>query len=557
MPELTFKQQDWLDRLFLRYFPRVTNYPIEIFNKFLRFAGETPLVLPDHLQFKNEKNPNIPIMEFDIPEMLEDEPFISLIKGYLDELSKEARKKLLDELKTEVKKREFDIFEYLIRKEEKHFSIEFHNKFKSAGTYKEDVPQLFFDKLDENSILGEYNHEEECFTWDFSGLFRHSPHNIYYAYQLFAHKVYNLRGFGVSEKQTTTEYEALNKYFLNDYLKKEIPYYKNLHHKANSFSARSKQCNINRLGTYAELVNKELSVTVGDTDIHIPTDTAILINNIKRQSNDKWLDLQNSKIMNLVISESHQTTIRKKFNEIIEHLDSELISPDTKMRLKKADAPKAKLTRANAPKGEGGIFDKYKALRKLLNNPDNKDFLCLPEIKKIITSKFEEIMDENEKKLSTLSIDCPVNDEDGDKTTLRNILDQSHSINEKDTAKPLDEKIFDQIMDDKIMEAIRQNIRQQFPEELYKEFAENFAVFIKNRLYNDWNYFDSLREFDHKFNKLFDFYFNPEKFNNTALLTPMKGPFRKRMRNILHKDNMELLKKNIDNIINDKSGDRK
>jgi hypothetical protein len=166
-------------------------------------------------------------------------------------------------------------------------------------------------------------------------------------------------------------------------------------------------------------------------------------------------------------------------------------------------------------------------------------------------------MDENEKKLSTLSIDYPVNDEDGDKTTLRNILDQSHSINEKDTAKPLDEKIFDQIMDDKIMEAIRQNIRQQFPEELYKEFAENFAVFIKNRLYNDWNYFDSLREFDHKFNKLFDFYFNPEKFNNTALLTPMKGPFRKRMRNILHKDNMELLKKNIDNIINDKSGDRK
>ena len=438
MPELTKeeiqKREDWLIELLTKYFPddALNRYPTEIFVKYLRFAGKDTLVLPRHLQYPEEEldsagkpvldssgKPVVVVqMEFDIPEMIGHDPFRRLINiNHLVALRNEI-----------ALKKPFNIFVFLVRQkygtqiknEEASFSKAFvrspiYHTFGHGVAYTEDIPDLFFKNFDNRNFSGEYNSETDSFTFIFTRECRHNPgDDIIKACRYFFRKIYNLRAFGLQNGIEVKDYISLRNELFK-YLKDNIHFYRDLRrclelwiktgytknklvlkqllrHLTSNRSFFKKlllPSNIDRISeficAYDLMVEKELECRTGGNNIYVPTDQAILINNIRKKSNGPWLEREISKAEILeYFSGSEATTIRKKYNEIAIILSSELLSQKYKKILSDICTPKVKI----------GIEDIIKTMHELRNNPDNNKFLNEPYVKMIFTEPFKKLLDD-------------------------------------------------------------------------------------------------------------------------------------------------------------------
>jgi len=290
----TLPQINWLKKLFLAYFPHVSIHdcPMDIFNGYLRFATtEQPLILPLHLQFNGE-------LELDVPKMLGEEPFLGLVKK---EYLKELREKINREPKP------YDIFGHLMQKDEALFVAKFKDLHPTYSDHEENAYKLFKEKAfwGHGGNIGKYDAVLNGFTWDFTGMFSlHKPKEIYDAYRYFAHKVYNLRAFGMWREEKEASYKAPADYaplrsHLDDYLKDSIPFYHEILRKRDSYLKTEKTnawkmsaeevLNSNLIGAFAEMVNNELETVTKGTEIHSPTAPVRLIESIANKSNVTWL----------------------------------------------------------------------------------------------------------------------------------------------------------------------------------------------------------------------------------------------------------------------------
>jgi len=525
MQKLTLKQTMWLKSLFLEYFPLVlshsdplfNSYPIDLFKDHLNFAKEgQALILPKHLQFFDERESGNPSMELDLPELLGKKPFRNLID-----------KNYLDELKNEVMLKKFDIFDYIIRKEEELFSFHFLQKYNSSYIFSESVPVLFVKALNDKNIFAEYDDYAECFIWDFSQILFHHPDNLSEAYQRFAHKVYNLRAFAIEGNIPANDYthETLEKLFF-DYLKRNIENPKKLsdelkHYRESDWENPDKKSPLLRMDTYYEMVNLVLSGKIKNIDIHIPTDLSDLLGEIDKQSNNKFLDSHSD---DPFFPNGDKNTIRNIYKKIVGHSDSEFLSQKSKIEL----------INANAPKGKGNVYIKINALYELINNPENKYFLSLPDISKIITSKYIVKIDELKNRISIKSINKPIYNIDGKEISIEDLLDDSNSISGKKTVRYGEDEII--YKDD--LTVIRTCIEKQFPEEHDSKFVDELTKFLgskltnlspqakKNVLENEWK--------QYALGKVFDYYTSLNGMKDFAILGSIKKLFNLKMQNILH-----------------------
>jgi len=507
MPKLTFEQEDWLDRKFLEYFPYVSKYyPVKIFIKYLRFAKKGRLfVLPAHLQFKSRWNSTISLMEFNVPEMLSHEPFLSLIKrsNSLGILQADLRV-----LRKEIKKRTFNIFEFLICEEEALFLNEFQKIHRHAGNYSEDIPQLFFYRLDENGILGEYDLRKRCFIWDFSSISPHKPKNIYDAYRFFAHKIYNLRSFGIVEGITAKNYIQLNTELFS-YLKKNIPLasiiltgdYKKLKLKKtyNLEIINEENPKGSLVVAFAELVNKELEGVettrklVGKVnkkikkDIHIPKNTKVLISCINEQCKKvkRLLELYLKGSLS-DFSEGNKTTIRKKYKNIYKNIKPYLLSEKSLAKFESAGGPKLKVD----------AHERLLAIKELMRDPYNVIFLKDPSIQKILTKPFIDLVNSYNLR-NPQSMDVKLFDSDGDKYSPHERENNSMFYNEVS------------VEDKTINEIIIAGIKDQSPEESINKFIFYINKIGKELDFKPRSFIDKIQnEKNIKYNidKIFDYY---------------------------------------------------
>jgi len=405
MNTLTVPQTTWLNMILLRYFPNISSFYNlssafgEIFGECLRFAREQTLTLPRHLRFPGEMELDVPAseeMELDVPKMLDNEPFLHLIDNrYLAEIKEKAAKEI------------FNIFYYMARKEEERFYEGFKKKHKSSGTYDEVVPDLFFLKLGNprSRVLGKYEAEKKgkvikkYFRWDFSRMLGHNPVYFYNAYRQYAHKVYNLRSFGLLEEKTEKDYKTLEKSF-KEYLMGKIRFYKRLIDKARMIDVSNgseltdeENKTIDFCNQYDRIINEALESEIGEDRvinsnggkrlknrdyIYAPSDVAALIYTIRMRGNKKWLSMQVAKNELPVIPGNINSMMRDRFRKILNCPSSafEFLSLESQELLDRAS--------------QNDVFDKIKAMYRLAYDPNNKGFLKHPYIANIFTPEFRQ-----------------------------------------------------------------------------------------------------------------------------------------------------------------------
>lgn len=476
MPELTDKQKDWLDRKFLEYFPHVfLSHSTELFLKYTRFAENGPLSLPSHLKLLNDNG--VAEIEFDIPQLLGDDAFRRLInRNHLADLQIEA------EIRT------FDIHEFLIRKDfEAQIRAEdsqFLHQFClvcPGRTYTEDVPDLFIKII--STAYDEYDPIKGTYQINYAGISLHKQSSIIEAYRRFAHKIYTLRRFGMWRETTIqgyispSDYEKLNEHFF-EYLEQIIPFYENILQQNKKYFSKEKTSDpeifyeernkgILRVA-FAEMIYNVLETVSNRGNIRVPTAPNVLIRNITRQSNKKWLFKQNKKADLPGFKEGDETIIRKIFNDISVYLSSPFLSKKTK----------AILESANAPKGKGDPYEQLWALyEELLCNPDNQNFLNMPTIQNIFTEGVR-------RKLSSLywqqyisSMDAPLSfDSNGNEITLHS--SQNKSVLKVDGQMP----IKDEVITKETLGDILAYIKTQFTDEADAEFIKILMIDVKTQI---------------------------------------------------------------------------
>jgi len=484
MPELTKGQRIWLHGLVLQYFPNVfMPHLVELFSKFTRFAINGPLMLPGHLQFLNDHG-NAEI-EFDVPAMFGDDLLLRLInRKYLADLQSEARLRTFDVLEFLIRKE----FEARIRAEESHF-LRYFSLVCPGRTYAEDAPDLFIKMIAKN--IDEFDPINNCYKVKFADIILHKPKSINEAYQLFAHRLYSLRRFGIWKEAadpaytSPPDYKTLMKHFF-EHLGQMIPFYRNILQHDGYFSSKKpsdpeilnkeRDKGILRVA-FAEMVYNELETVPNQGDIRIPTVPDDLINNIQRQSNKQWLFKQNKKADLPSFNDSEETRIREIFKEILERLPSPFLSKKTE----------AVLESANAPKGKGDSHEKLWALyEELLCNPDNLNFLNMPAIQKILTKNVRRKLSSLYWKQYVSSMDAPLSfDSNGNEITLHSLQNESvlndgcklsveEELIEKETVKETKET----------MEDILTYIKTQFTDASDDEFIKILMDDVKT--YMNW-----------------------------------------------------------------------
>ena len=242
MPELTKPQTDWLKNLLRSYFPYIDknyqDYIEEIFIEpgYLHFAKNQELKLPRHLQYPyaiHYGNESIPVaeMELDIPAMLENEPFFSLIKN----------RDYLDDLKAKVIRERFDLFVYVAKKiynedicnQAEKFETNYMNTYGYDHNF-ESVPELFVKQLIHNKKkLAEYNFENNSFFWDYffdyKSICLHKVGDIGKSFWRFALKEYHIRSLAIPLEVAAN----INEIFRE--LIDSIPLISNINNKVNNY----------------------------------------------------------------------------------------------------------------------------------------------------------------------------------------------------------------------------------------------------------------------------------------------------------------------------------
>ena len=414
MTELTFKQKQWLKKLFLDYFPHVCtkSYPLSIFEKYFKFAENNHfLTLPQHLQCpENEKNPK-PVIKvgLDIPKMVADKdgPFFSLIKNgeYLEEIKEKAEKNV------------FNIFDYLVKKkygeevaqENCRFLEEFCEMFSSCNV---NVPDLFFKEMGRGNrgISAEYKHEEKCFqwdyTWDFSyptPLLSHTPRVIVSdistsrpgAFQYFARKLYSI--LGSRGGNPVSDYIFLIIEFFKQ-LEKDVEFYRDIRSgliETNATNSKNKERKERIRFLFESMVHYELEGVgkddkIGRNIMYVPVKYDSLTEKIKSKGNQKELEKYANEKLKLFIPKEYTTKaghtkiqkmftkeeynfVRDTYNEICKYLEYDHLSEKSKVRLRDA--------------ARDNKNDQLLEMYKLLHDHESQNFLKTPMIQKILTDK--------------------------------------------------------------------------------------------------------------------------------------------------------------------------
>ena len=546
MPELTPKQKQWLKELFLKYFPHVCidKFLVEKIEKYLRFAeNDQSLDLPQHLQYDENPNPAKKI-GLDVPAMLGEEPFSSLIKNI----------EYLDVLKEKIEKEVFSVFGYLVRKDygekieedEAIFLKEFRQAFNSSIEYDENIPELFFKTIGTKGILAKYNLDENRFvweyTWDFEYILAHSPHDLTHgtarrssAYQYFARKVYNLRGFGASKEIKATDYKTLNALFLNyleetnDFYQNIISGYKDTVSNLKNYDKHSykKQRDFGWMSAaFIGMVNYELE-GVKDKNLYAPTKLATLIEKINNQSNPKELRKfgrktgllagYNDEIEKEVFTIKEENFVRPIFKDIYKiykHCDSSYLSEKSKDMLESANM--------------GGVAERLKGLYSLwgdrdeLGNRVNQNFLNIPAVQKVFTKKKKHDLACLYWKPYVSSMDK--NMEDSEKT-LHDLRGDNKNYSFEDSV------IYNKVMND-----ISVFIKGQFSNDEDNSFVKELKMFINEENLTRHNFGPN-----NKKNNLYDKYKELRTAKVKNFLT--EDEFYEKMEKVLHYINNEITEK--------------
>ena len=539
---LTLSQRDWVRKLFIGYFPNVyfplnsSYYFFELLGKHLRFSSkEKPLVLPEHLQFSGE-------IGLDVPEMLGEKPFSNLIdKGYKTELMERARKEV------------FDVFEHISRKEEECFHKGFKEKYKSSGNYNEFIPYLFLienyepeeddDSSEKNKrIFTEYDFYKKCFIWNFYNLLSlpHTPDNICNAIREFAHKVYNLRAFGVWQKRDELYYMPLRNCFF-EFLGEKVPVYHELLHqsypvftndKPNSHEFTKKVVENDILGfQFFDVVEELLERKIGSENIYIPSDPYDLVESITEQcgkglliERDKKSDLHAVSLKEKIfIPRKEKDRIRNKFKQVYTYVSSKFLSPKSRDSMEFASS--------------GKIYDKIDALYELYLNPDNTSFMRILRIKDIFTTEFKQELARYHSR-EELSTDQPIGNSEESNITILDIKTESVTVEDENKMTPLE-----RLKIDEAAISLEKLIREQFSEskeELVDEILDDIInILIKFRRIPYSNIVNFME-------KRFNYYGSKELYEKYLLkgaLVDNEDAFREKLKNIFNefKDNVKEL----------------
>jgi hypothetical protein len=545
MPELTIEQIRWINQLgwarnlYSKYFPHDSLcYSTEVFRKYLRFAKDQQLVLSPHLQFPEETDKEKEL-EFDIPKMLGEPPFLRLIN-----------ENYLVDLQTKAKREVFNIFGYLVRKEFGDLICKEENRFhrffifiacKRKYRFKRIridtvVPELFFKYFDGKDNTSSY--ENGRYIWNFSGMLFHKSKSILEAYQRFAHKTYTLRRFGICRRLKRRNDKAL-KGHLYDYLKKNIPFCRTILSQSDNIFELKKGANPklirnerwkSKLRTaFGEMVDNLLETDIGKIGLYLPTDIKALFINIKAVSKKSILDLWESKIGLPDFKAGEIDGIRDKFNEIIPYLSSVNLSHKSRARFKRVIAPRAKKGKARI-EDSGVFFERLDAMYELLLDQDSREFLNEPEIKKIFTPNFiNELV--NLLKRIPISLNALIDEADEDKGTIENLI----TSGAPDVSTPvLENEKNNEIK--KIMEIVRVCTEKLFSNITDDEFVDKLVNFYDSflRLRHDippeiW--VNHLEGRPHSIEKMFKYYKNIDKIE--VIHQPELKIFRKKILDIL------------------------
>jgi hypothetical protein len=573
---LKHEQITWLNELFHNYFyhPSFKYHKLparidedclpEMLKGHLHFAHNQPLVLPEHLQYRENAN-EPPTMELDVPGMLGHEQLSLINENHLEELQEKARKE------------RFNVFKYLIRREfwdlianEEILFFENFRHIYPGADYDENIPELFFDELDKLNVFRESDEDEDnIYVLDYSNMLMHEPDHAVQAYQYFARKKYTLRAFGEWLKkkgwiiETPKDSKGL-KALLFKYIEDGIEgydFYRNLLETDGPYFELPNPRNRDPTIHYEEFEQGELRVAFGEmvdyvlegkkrgNDIHNPTNSEDLIDSIKKKSNYSWLSLQYHKEDLPDFSGSEETIIRDNFNEIVKYLDSPNLSEKLRSILISVRGP---LQETKTLKEKGKTSGRIWAMRELLRDPKSQGFLSEPAIEKIFSKLYkgqsfkDRLLEINNKRRSRIrSMDETIYRNDkGDKFTRHDFEEGKKEEDKKEAPFWFNE------IENRKEEEIRASIRKEFSQkvfstEAYENFVNeleyNFEILLKKRQFiqnlkipeikhND-NILQLLKVLFKHYTKLCGF--TDEELLDEELLKPIRKNFNGKIRNIL------------------------